>query len=914
VSFNIVANDTDADGTVDVATVDLDPSTVGIQTTFANASGSWSVNSSGVLTYTPTADFNGTASITYKVNDNSGATSNAATVTITVNAVNDPPVAVNDNSSTNEDTPVSFNITTNDTDVDGTINAASVDLDPSTVGIQTTFSNASGSWSVNSSGVLTYTPSVDFNGTASIDYVVNDNSGATSNVATVTITVNPVNDPPVAVNDNSSTNEDTPVSFNIVANDTDADGTVDVATVDLDPSTVGIQTTFANASGSWSVNSSGSLTYTPAADFTGSASIDYTVNDNNSATSNAATVTITVNPVNDPPVAINDNSSTNEDTPVSFNITTNDTDVDGTINAASVDLDPSTAGVQSTFTNASGSWSVNSSGVLTYTPAVDFNGTASIDYVVNDNSGATSNVATVTITVNPVNDPPVAVNDNSSTNEDTPVSFNIVANDTDADGTVDVATVDLDPSTAGFQSTFTNASGTWNVSNTGTLTYTPVTGFKGSASITYTVNDNHGTTSNAATITVAVGAVNHPPVLTDLNLTTNEDVPLTSSVFDPADNDPEGSNLTVVTTPVSQPSHGSVVINTDGSFTYTPSSNYSGADVFTVQICDSGSPQLCTTKSIAITVIPVNDPPVANDNISSTTKGVAVSGTLADNDLDVDGTLVYTTTPVQAPAHGSIVINVDGSYVYTPADGFTGTDEVTIQVCDNGSPSLCTTEKLTIHVLPDNNVAPVAKNDEKSTNAGVAIVIHVLDNDAKGTSEIDPTTVDLDPGTPGIQHTLIISGKGTLATDSEGNIEFVPEEGFTGTVDFTYTVSDINGTASNVATVAITVAPALPEGVVIPNAFSPNNDGANDLFIIEGADQYVVALYVYNRWGNIVYANKDYKNTWSGIGNNVQDPDNKTKISAGSGDMALPAGTYFYVVEFSQDKSKRFTGFVELRR
>ena len=110
----------------------------GIQNTFSNAGGSWSVASSGVVTFTPVLDFTGPASVSYRVNDNGGATSNTATFSVTVNAVNDAPTAVNDNTTTPEETVITYNVTSNDTDIDGTINAATVDLDPGTGGIQNT--------------------------------------------------------------------------------------------------------------------------------------------------------------------------------------------------------------------------------------------------------------------------------------------------------------------------------------------------------------------------------------------------------------------------------------------------------------------------------------------------------------------------------------------------------------------------------------------------------------------------------------------------------------------------------------------------------------------------------------------------------------------------------------------------------
>src|SRR5690606_35612451 len=304
-------------------------------------------------------NFNGEASISYTINDNLNAVSNIATVTITVVSVNDAPVANDDTTVTDEDTPITIEVLANDNDVDGTLIGTTVDLNTGLGGFQDSRTTPEGSWSVDSDGVVTFSPLEDFNGTAILTYRVNDNQGLSSNIATITVTVNPVNDAPVATDDNTATNEDTPVTFNVTSNDTDVDGSINLRTVDLDPATVGIQNTFSNEFGTWSVDASGDVTYTPDLNYNGTASVTYRVNDNNGLTSNTATVTVTVNPVNDAPVAIDDDASTDEDTPVAFNVTSNDTDVDGSINAATVDLDPATAGIQNSFSNEFGTWSVD---------------------------------------------------------------------------------------------------------------------------------------------------------------------------------------------------------------------------------------------------------------------------------------------------------------------------------------------------------------------------------------------------------------------------------------------------------------------------------------------------------------------------------------------------------------------------
>src|SRR5690606_15923100 len=146
---------------------------------------------------------------------------NQGTITVTVTAVNDAPVAVLDEQTTSEDTPVTFSATDNDTDVDGTIDASTVDLDPNTTGIQNTFSTTEGNWSVDAAGDVTYTPSLNFYGSASITDTVAGRCRSALNQGTITVTVIAVNDAPVAVLDEPTTSEDTPVTFSATDNDTD---------------------------------------------------------------------------------------------------------------------------------------------------------------------------------------------------------------------------------------------------------------------------------------------------------------------------------------------------------------------------------------------------------------------------------------------------------------------------------------------------------------------------------------------------------------------------------------------------------------------------------------------------------------------------------------------------------------------
>ena len=384
-------------------------------------------------------------------------------------SVNNDPIAVDDETTTDEDTPVDISVLDNDSDPDDDILTVSDYDDTSAEG---------GMVDCTSAGLCTYTPPTDFNGADTFAYTASDGYGGTD-TATVTVTVNPINDPPVAVDDSATTDEDTPVTIAVTANDTDVDGTIDPATVTI---------VSGPSDGAVSVDpASGAVTYSPDADYHGSDSFTYTVSDNDGATSNVATVTVTVAAVQDPPVAVDDSATTDEDIPVDIDVLANDTDPDGDSLAVS-DYDVTSA--------EGGTVDCTSAGLCTYTPPAGFSGADTFTYTASDGHGG-SDTATVTVTVNPTNGPPVAVGDSATTDEDTPVDINVLANDTDPDGD-DLVISDYDSSST--------QGGTVDCTSARLCTYTPPAGFNGADTFTYTASDGRGGT-DTATVTVMVVAL-----------------------------------------------------------------------------------------------------------------------------------------------------------------------------------------------------------------------------------------------------------------------------------------------------------------------------------------------------------------------------------------------------------------------
>ena len=632
-----------------------------------------------------------------------------------------------------------------------------------------------GTLSLNADGSFSYAPALNFNGSDSFTYRANDEV-ADSNVATVTLTILPVNDIPMAANDAYVTNEDTPLTVatttGLLANDTDVDGDVLSAALVSGPT-----------HGSLTLESTGAFTYTPVANFSGLDGFTYKANDE-TADSNVASVSLTVTPVNDAPVAVDDAYSTNEDTVLTISapgLLGNDTDVDGDALTAIMVSEP-----------AYGALSVNADGSFTYSPAANFNGADAFTYKANDGT-ADSKVATVSLTITPVNDAPVAVNDTYTAVEDTPLTIaapGLLANDTDVDGDALAAILVSEP-----------AHGTLSLGLDGGLTYTPAANFNGADAFTYKAND--GTEdSNLATVSLTVTPVNDAPAAANNSYTTTEDTPLIVPVQSGLlanDTDVDGDALTAVL--ANGPSHGTLSLNPDGAFTYSPAVNFNGADSFTYKATDGTADSNVAT--VAITITPVNDAPVASADAYATAEDTALTipaPGLLTNDTDVDGDPL-TAAMETGPAHGSLVLNPDGSFTYAPAANFIGADAFTYKATDGVADSNVAIVSLSI--IPINH-APIATSDAYTTSEDTTLVVPVpglLAND---------TDVDGDPLTAIMVDN---STHGSLTLNPDGSFTYAPAKDFYGSDSFTYKAND--GTAdSNVATVVLNVSPTNQAPVV----------------------------------------------------------------------------------------------------
>ncbi|MEM6713865.1 MAG: Ig-like domain-containing protein [Cyanobacteria bacterium P01_C01_bin.147] len=460
------------------------------------------------------------------------------------------------------------------------------------------------------------------------------------------------------------------------------------------------------------------------------------------------------------PTPIDDAFTTDEDTALTLDVLANDSDPAN---------DPLT--ISSVTQPSNGSVTINADNTLSYTPDADFNGTDSFTYQVDDgNSGRAS--ATVSLTVNPVNDAPVAADDSTNTDQDTAVTVNVLSNDSDIDGdALNVAAVG------------DAANGTVVLNGDGTVTYTPNAGFSGNDSFTYELSD--GDLSDTATVEVSIGDVNDEPIAVDDSFSGNEDAAITDTVLS-NDSDPDGDNLTAML--LADVDNGTLNFNTDGSFTYIPDADFNGTDSFTYEISDG---QLTDTATVTLTVNPVNDAPVAvADSDAIDEDGFPnVSGNVLTNDSDPDGDALTVASvagnpigagPVQGQ-YGTLTVNADGSYTYTldndnPVvnalnDGDTLTETFDYTVSDGDLEDTAQFD-ITINGSTDASptrltLAPLDADRPEGDNGSTPFTFTVTrTGDLDKTTTVEYITAGLDPG-------LDIND---FATIPDGQVTFAPNE------------------------------------------------------------------------------------------------------------------------------------------
>ena len=611
--------------------------------------------------------------------------------------------------------------------------------------------------------------------------------------------------------------------------------------------------------GSLTLNADGSFLYTPTANYNGADAFTYTASDGTTA-SNVATVNLTVTAVNDAPVGANDTYSTNRNmtltVPVGTGVLVNDTDIDtpaGSLTAVLIS------------NAANGVATLNANGSFTYVPTTGFAGADTFTYVVSDGALQSANT-TVNINVIGVNTP-VAVadaytvvrNGSLTVTTTTPgttledavpflaTNWKYLDNGTDqgtawrasnfvetawktgtaelgyGDSPADEATIVDDNPTPGFNAADTNKyittyfRKTFTVADAHRVTNVAVSLKYDDAGIVY-INGTQvlitpGLTTGAAfNVLSSVNAENanqtvnltlpasalvegtnvlaveiHQQTQSSSDISMDCKVALTKTIYagiltndSDAENDPFTANL------VSNVTHGTLTLNPNGTFTYTPTAGYVGTDSFTYTANDATGPSAVTTVTYTMIAGPNQSPVVVADSYNATedtTLTIAAPGVLA-NDSDGEGdTFTAAVVTGLSPANaGTLTLNANGSFSYVPATNFFGVATFTYRATDSvGAASSAATVTLNVAGVND---APVGVADSFSTDVGVT-----LNATAPGVLAND-TDADADSLTAVLVSGLSPANAGTLTLNANGSFNFVPAVGFSGTTTFVYKAND----------------------------------------------------------------------------------------------------------------------------
>ena len=561
-----------------------------------------------------------------------------------------------------------------------------------------------------------YIPANNYTGSDSFTYKIYD--GYTySNIAIVSIIINT---PPIVSNINFTINKNTQKSITLLGNDSDNNNLTYV---------IVSQPNHGSLSGIGN-----NITYIPINNYIGPDNFTYKANDG-IIDSNIANVSITIN---SPPVANNINTFTNKNVLKSITLSANDLDDDNLTYI--IVSHPSHGTLSGTDNNRY------------YMPISNYIGSDSFTYKVYDGF-AYSNIAIVSIIVN---SPPFANNINITTNKNTQKTITLSASDPDNDNLTYI-----------IVSQPINGLLTGNGNN---RNYIPTNDYTGSDSFTYKVNDGYAN-SNIATVLVTV---NSPPVVNNINITTNKNNSKTLTLLA---SDPENNNLTYII--VSDPLHGSLSGNGKNR-NYIPTNNYTGSDSFTYKVNDGFADSNIGTVSIT-----VNSPPIANNIDITTYKNTQKTITLSASDSD-NNNLIYII--VSQPNNGSLSGN-GNNINYIPTNNYTGSDSFTYKVNDGYSDSNIATVSIIVNLQLNLNSPPVANNINIITNKNTPKIITLLANDLDNDS---------------LTYIIVSQPNNGSLSGNGSNLNYIPNNNYTGSDSFTYKVNDGN-IDSNIATVSIVV-------------------------------------------------------------------------------------------------------------
>jgi gliding motility-associated-like protein len=526
--------------------------------------------------------------------------------------------------------------------------------------------------------------------------------------------------------------------------------------------------------------------------------------------------------------------------------------------------------------------------------------------------------------------PPIATNDAASTPKNTAVVIPVLNNDTDVNGDIDPATVTVVSQSPGAVIT-KNAV-------TGDITYTPKIGFAGEDTFYYTVKDLENGVSNIAKVTVQVNSVK--PVGAKDQATTTVNTPVNINV---QGNDP--TKIDVVVIPQGTTSGASVVLNADGTIKYTPVPNFFGKDAFTYKL-KTGDGLESDLIDVDVTV---QSPPRARNDDGVTEMNDPLIINLTANDTDADGTVNKASIVIKEQPKNGVLSQPDaqGNITYTPKLNFSGSDTFKYTVKDDtGLESNEAVVTIEIESFPQVGIAKAVEVRDAVNGTFFVIFTFNIGNYAIDPLERVSITDDLGTAFAGAQFKVVsLKGTGTLKVNPNFNgtsdkelldpssklpsngrekVELIlniliKNDAIFQNQAFAKAYSTVTGKETTDASVAgenpsgecpagdvscaqgFTFVQLKKGKLYIPEGFSPNGDGINDLFVVSNGEDKQIKLEVFNRWGNRVYKSSAYANDWNG------------RCTEGLFlGQDLPVGTYYYIIVI--DNEDKRVGFITINR
>ncbi|MDA0145489.1 tandem-95 repeat protein, partial [Vibrio sp. RW] len=722
--------------------------------TYTGTDGVLTDNGDSTYSFAPNENFNGDVNFSFDVSD--GTDTVQANIDVSVTPENDPPVAGSTSYTVHEDNSITISneqLLANSSDIEGEVAIDSV-----------TYNGSDGVLEINGNGTYTFSPNENFNGEISLDIVIVDEDNAIE-ATTAGITVLEVNDPPVAGSTSYTIDEDSVLTFSesqVLLNASDIEGDVELVEINYD-----------GPDGIFSINGDGTCSFAPNENFNGQVQLDVTIQDEDGAQVDTF-ITVDVLPINDVPVSGDLAYSVEEDGSITLSqaqLLSQASDVDGDdLTASNLIVD----GNATVVTNDDGSFTI--------TPDANFNGDIDLTFDISD--GTDTLVATADLTVNPVNDLPQPQDQTFSIGEDGILNFtdeDLLTGATDIDGD--------DLSVEGV--TYTGADGVLTDNGDGSYSFAPNENFNGDVNFSFDVSD--GTDTVQANIDVSVTPENDPPVAGSTSYTVHEDNSITISDEQLLANSSDIEGDVAVDSVTYTGADGVFEDNGDGTYTFSPNENFNGEVSLDVVVSDEEGATEATTAGI--TVLEVNDPPIAGSTSYSVNEDEVItisSEQLLANASDIEGEVAIDSVNYTG-SDGIFTDNGDGTFSFAPNANFDGDVSLDVVVTDEEGATVAT--NASIDVLPVND-APVSGGLAYSVDEDGSITL--------SQEQLLAQASDVD-GDDLTAANLTVGGDATVTANDDGSFTITPDANFNGDIDLAFDIND--GTDTLVATADLTVNP-----------------------------------------------------------------------------------------------------------